>query len=187
MSPWRNQNGQAELRPSRQGSTGHLGFELFKRWLNRCCRRRLSGLSADIPDIARPDQLDLPVREPGAGARCRLADPHHRCDQRPAVRNIPDVPTLAEQGYAEAQVRRGSASWCARYAGAGCGRSAPRWRQRSPTQTCAKTRHRRLRTEERATGAVGHIIKSTSRCGEGGQGCRYHGGLSVTRTPATRR
>ena len=45
--------GHAELQPPRQGSTGHLGFELFKRLAGiDVTRRRLSRLSADAADIA---------------------------------------------------------------------------------------------------------------------------------------
>ncbi len=89
-----------------KGSTGHLGFELFKR---------LAGI--DVPGIgyrgypqmvadisSGPDHLDLPVRQPGAGQVQTGSIRIIGAIDDGRSKYFPDVPTMAEQGYAEAQV-----------------------------------------------------------------------------------
>ena len=153
-----------------KGSTGHLGFELFKRLAGiDVTAHRLSRLSADGAGYRqRPDQLDLPVRQPGGGAGAERGDPDHRRDQR---RPLEIFPRRADHGRAglcrspgDAVVRRRGAEGDA--AAGRASRSARRWRRRWPRPTSSKSstwpaarpRARRCRRSPISS-------RPTSRCG----------------------
>ena len=153
-----------------KGSTGHLGFELFKRLAGiDVTGDRLSRLSADGAGYCqRPDHLDLPVRQPGAGAGADRRDPDHRRDQR---RPLEIFPRRADHGRAglcrgagDAVVRRrgarGHAAAGRRADQQGAGGGA------GDAGRPAKARRGRLRGQERAAaGSSPTSSRPTSRCG----------------------
>ena len=165
-----------------KGSTGHLGFELFKRLAGiDVTAVGYRGYPQMVPDIASGL-----ITSTFLSANQALAQV-----QTGAIRIIgavndgrskyfPDAPTMAEQGFPEAQVT----PWFGvvvpaatpqpiveRIQGAG-GRTGDSGR-------AAKARHRRMRAEERAAEAVRRHHQGRRRVvGEGRQGSRHHGGLS---------
>ena len=74
-----------------KGSTGHLGFELFKRLAGiDVTGVGYRGYPQMVPDIASGlITFDLPVRQPGAGAGADRRDPDHRRDQRRPLEIFP--------------------------------------------------------------------------------------------------
>jgi len=166
-----------------KGSTGHLGFELFKRLAGiDVTAIGYRGYPQMVPDIASGL-----ISSTFLSANQALAQV-----QTGAIRIIgaindgrskyfPDAPTMAEQGFprcaGDAVVRR---------RGAGRHARADRRPHQQGAGGCARdiggareARHRRMRAEQRAAQAVRRHHQGRRRVvGEGRQGGRYHGGLS---------
>ena len=162
-----------------KGSTGHLGFELFKR---------LAGI--DVTGIGYrgypqmvPDIASGLITSTFLSANQALAQV-----QTGAIRIIgaindgrskyfPDVPTMAEQGFAEAQVT----PWFGIVVPAGTPQPVVERISKALEAALAtagrpaETRHRRLRAEERAARGIRRHHQVRRRgVGQGGQGGRHH-------------
>jgi hypothetical protein len=126
-----------------KGSTGHLGFELFKRLAGiDVTGIGYRGYPQMVPDLASGlINFDLPVRQPGAGAGANRHDPDHRHHQRWPHQIFP---RRADHGRA-GRLWRGAGNAVVRHRGAGGNAAAGhrsdqqrRWRWRFRRQMCSK-------------------------------------------------
>jgi tripartite-type tricarboxylate transporter receptor subunit TctC len=152
-----------------KGSTGHLGFELFKR---------LAGI--DVPGIGYRGYPQM-VADISSGlitSSFLSANQALAQVQTGTIRIIgaindgrskyfPDVPTMAEQGYPGAQVTHGSASWFpparpSRSSIVSARRSTRHWRRRTCSRNSTSPDVRRSRPRGRSLPGSSRM---TSRCG----------------------
>jgi tripartite-type tricarboxylate transporter receptor subunit TctC len=166
-----------------KGSTGHLGFELFKRLAGiDVTAVGYRGYPQMVPDIASGL-----ITSTFLSANQALAQV-----QTGSIRIIgaindgrskyfPDAPTMAEQGFAEAQVT----PWFGVVVPAGTTRADRRSHQQGAgggagdSRGEPKTRHCRMRSQERAAWAIRrHHQGRRGVVDQGRQGRRNHRGLS---------
>jgi hypothetical protein len=167
-----------------KGSTGHLGFELFKR---------LAGIEVTAVGYRGYPQMVADISSGLITSTFLSANQALAQVQTGSIRIIagisdgrskyfPDVPTMAEQGFAEAQVT----PWFgivvpAGHARADCGAHQQGAGSRAGgAGGAAEARPRRLRGQERAAGAIRRYHQGRCRAlGQGRQGRRHPAGLTV--------
>ena len=167
-----------------KGSTGHLGFELFKRLAGiDVTAVGYRGYPQMVPDIASglitstflsANQALAQVQSGSIRVIGTINDGRSKY--------FPDVPTMAEQGFAEAQVTpwfglvvpaaHATADRRSNQQGAGNGAG--------DVGCAAKARYCRMRSQERAAWAIRrHHQGRRGVVGQGGQGRRHHRRLTT--------
>ncbi len=166
-----------------KGSTGHLGFELFKRLAGiDVTGVGYRGYPQMLPDIASglinstflsANQALAQVQTGSIRIIGAISDGRSKY--------FPDVPTLAEQGFAEAQVT----PWFGIVVTAGTPEPIVNRISQALEAALATARRSRkarpcgLRAEERAAGAIRRHHQVRRRAlGQGRQGRRHHRGLT---------
>ena len=167
-----------------KGSTGHLGFELFKKAAGiDVTGIGYRGYPQMVPDIASGlvtssfFSVNQALGQVQTGA-IRIIGTINET----RTKYFPDVPTLAEQGFAEAQVTpwfgivvpKGTAAADRRTHRQGAGGRA------GDGRGAREARYRRLRGKERAArGFRRHHQVGRGAVGQGGQGGRHHRRLGI--------